>query len=182
MFFVADILSAGDVVLDIGCGDGFFTKHFYSARCSRIDAMDNELGAITAARVINGARNINYVLANAVTDAFPFSHYDIIVLDGALGHFRDEDCRILLAKIAQALKVTGLFVGSEALGREGADHFQFFDSTDDLYTFFRKYFKCVELRTHCYSIGERMRQEAYWRCANTADSLIKFHWREYAAD
>jgi cyclopropane fatty-acyl-phospholipid synthase-like methyltransferase len=31
----------GSRLLDIGCGDGFFTKRFFATRCAHIDTVDN---------------------------------------------------------------------------------------------------------------------------------------------
>src|SRR5579872_6472187 len=71
-----DTFVDGDSVLDIGCGDGFFTRRFYCDRASRVDAIDVEESAITHARRHHAHQKINYVKCNAVTESFPADTYD----------------------------------------------------------------------------------------------------------
>jgi len=178
-FYVAEIIRDGDYLLDVGCGDGFFTKRFYSPRCSCVDGVDVDADAIRVARRRNDSPNVRYHLLNALTQPFPEAAYDVVVFDGAIGHFSAEDGRIVLAKIAAVLKPGGVFVGSESLGLEGGDHLQFFSSIDDLYDMFKPYFIHVEIRQQQYRIGRKgeiLRQEAYWRCANDPQRLRNCHW------
>ena len=176
-FFVADLLRDGDCLLDIGCGDGFFTKRFFAARCAHIDAIDSDPEAMRAATMRNSAPNITYALLDAAAQPFPCVRYDVIVWDGAIGHFVADDCQRVLEKIVKALAPEGVFVGSESLGREGSDHLQFFASLDDLFALFKPYFKYVELRKQTYSGGSLVRQEAYWRCANDPTRLRECDWK-----
>src|SRR5215471_14973505 len=37
-FFSAEMLRENDRLLDIGCGDGFFSRRFFNPRCAHIDA------------------------------------------------------------------------------------------------------------------------------------------------
>src|SRR5690348_1924841 len=48
-------------VLEICCGDGFNTKHFYSTAAQSITAIDFDKDAIPHARRYNAAPNITYV-------------------------------------------------------------------------------------------------------------------------
>jgi ubiquinone/menaquinone biosynthesis C-methylase UbiE len=181
-FIASEVIQAGDVLLDIGCGDGFFTNAFYSFRCLRIDAIDVEPSAIRAAKELNGAPNISYRHADAVLDPFPSDRYDVVVWDGAIGHFSEPDVSVVLNKITRVLSSMGVFVGSESLGKEGSDHLQFFEDESALAAVFRPYFKHVQIRTMEYQLGNGfLRKEAYWRCAN---SLGHRHgptaWTEFA--
>ncbi len=178
-FMVAELLRDGDRLLDIGCGDGFYDKRFYSARCSQIDAIDIDVPAIQAAQSNHRGANIAYARLDAVHQPFPHDQYDVIVMDGAIGHFAAEDSRRVLEKAAPALGARGLFVGSESLGQEGSDHLQFFASVGDLAALFTPFFKHVELHCETYRIGGMVRQEAYWRCSNSSERLQEGHWQEY---
>src|SRR5690606_15201876 len=114
-FFAADVVREGDRLLDIGCGDGFFTRRFYAERCAAIDALDIEPTAIEAAELYNGSAKIAYRLCDAVADPFPRPPYDVIVWDGALGHFPPDVVQRMCEKIRDALNNGGVFVGSESL-------------------------------------------------------------------
>ena len=88
----------GDRVLDIGCGDGFFARRFFAAHGARVDAIDIEPGAITHAERHNSAPQIRYFLKDAVGEPFPSDAYDVVVWDGALGHFSPDTTDRMLAR------------------------------------------------------------------------------------
>jgi len=179
-FYTSSILKKDDVVLDIGCGDGFFTKYFCSVKCRHIDAVDIEPTAIQAAKALCSAENITYYLQDAVVQPFPLPKYDVIIWDGALGHFPPETTEIMLKKISQSLQPDGIFIGSESLGtKEGDDNLQFFESLKDLHSLFEKHFKHVSLRNAKYMVGRKRqfeRNEAYWRCSNSMERLETDKW------
>jgi len=181
-FFDSELIRAGDRILDIGCGDAFFTKRFLSPRCAHIDAVDIEPSAIEAARTYNSAPNIKYHLLDAVAEPFPLERYDVIVWDGALGHFPSEATEIMLQKIVSSLTPEGIFLGSESLGVEGADHLQFFHTLDDMAAVFTPYFKYVALREVSYPIGPDnfWRREGFWRCAASPERLQASQWKVYS--
>ncbi len=183
-FFGSEVVQPSDELLDIGCGDGFFTKRFLSPKCGKVDAVDVEPSAIESAELHNSAPNTKYYLLDAVNEPFPSEKYDVIVWDGAIGHFAKETTDAVLAKIQAALKTKGVFVGSESLGFEGSDHLQFFNSLDDLHALFKPYFKFIELRSVEYRTGQGkssfVRQEGYWRCANEDTRLRECSWKTYS--
>ena len=39
-FYSSQVIQDSDTLLDIGCGDGFFTKRFYSTKCNHVDGID----------------------------------------------------------------------------------------------------------------------------------------------
>jgi 2-polyprenyl-3-methyl-5-hydroxy-6-metoxy-1,4-benzoquinol methylase len=177
-FFNSEVLRPGDQLLDIGCGDGFFTKRFFSERCSHIDAVDIEPTAIQAAQARNAAANITYRLLDAVAEPFPAEKYDVIIWDGALGHFPPETTHTMLRKISASLAPAGIFAGSESLGVEGTDHLQFFHQLDDLRGLFQPYFKHVALREINYNLRTGFRRrEGFWRCANDTSRLDDSRWQ-----
>ena len=181
-FYNSELIREGDRLLDIGCGDGFFTRRFFSPKCSQIDAVDIEDEAIEVARRHNAASNICYRKLDAVNESFPSSNYDIVVWDGALGHFCEDDTAKVLEKISISLNKDGVFGGSESLGLEGHDHLQYFHSLGDLEPVLRRHFKYVQLRSASYRIGvrgETMRQEAYWRCTNNEERLGQVGWKRF---
>ena len=109
---------------------------------------------------------------------FPRDDYDVIVWDGALGHFGKDTTHLMLKKIQNSLKATGIFAGSESLGLEGHDHLQFFNSLEDLYNIFKPYFKFIALKSRSYKIGnDFLRNEAYWRCSNDLKRIDESDWK-----
>ena len=94
-FYAAELIRPGDMVLDIGCGDGFFTSRFFAPRAAHVDAVDIEPDAITHASHHNTGPNIAYALLDAVSDPFPSERYDVVVIDGRSATFhrtRSTDC------------------------------------------------------------------------------------------
>jgi SAM-dependent methyltransferase len=177
-FYVAELLHPDDRVLDIGCGDGFFDRRFFSERCRSIDAIDIEPSAIAHAARHNAATNVSYRLLDAVKDDFPNPPYDVVVWDGALGHFAPTDTHLMLDKIRASLASGGVFAGSESLGTEGHDHLQYFESLEDVGSLLSAHFPHVALRRIEYatSRGGPLREEAYWRCAVESARLEEAAW------
>lgn len=180
-FFSSEVIRAGDVLLDIGCGDGFFTRRFFAARSGHVDAVDVELEAIENAAALNPALNVTYHLLDATLGEFPHPRYDVVVWDGALGHFAPATTARMLERIGAAIGDTGIFVGSESLGHEGGDHLQFFESLEDLHALFAPRFRHVRLRAIEYRLGDGfLRREAFWRCTNDESRLREIRWRDFA--
>jgi SAM-dependent methyltransferase len=184
-FYSSEVLKDNDKVLDIGCGDGFFTKRFISYRASIIDAIDIVLDAIKIAKRINFSNNINYLLLNACKDPFPQKLYNVIMLDGVLGHITLGESDFLIKKISKNLASDGIFVGSESLGQEGRDHLQFYYSLEDLFEKFRKYFLYIQLKKIEYPVkfGKNnknfIRTEAFWRCSNHKNRINNYKWSNF---
>ena len=176
-FFSAEVLRPGDHALDIGCGDGFFTKRFLAARAQQVDGIDIEPTAVAEAARCNSADNVRYLLVNAVTQPFPSSQYDAVLWDGALAHFSADGTRDMLSKIRTALSSGGVFSGSESLGHEGDDHLQVFEDIEAVARLFRPFWKHVAIREVRYSlVGGFVRREAYWRCSDDPERLGLNSW------
>jgi SAM-dependent methyltransferase len=178
-FLAAQVMRDGDAVLDIGCGDGFFASRFFSPRAGLVDSIDIEPAAIAHATRHNGAANVTYHLLDAVEQPFPRPRYDVIVWDGALGHFPPDVTRRMLRKIGAALNDGGVFVGSESLGAEGHDHLQFFDDLEALRAVLADEFATAQVSQMDYVIpGGLLRHEGYWRCGTgESDRLVPAAWR-----
>ena len=119
---------------------------------------------------------------DATVMPFPRKEYDVIIWDGAIGHFAPEAMQKMLQKISRALKHDGVFVGSESLGQEGHDHLQYFETVEDLATLLRSEFAHVEIKALRYTIndGTLLRHEAYWRCSNSVERLDAARWQIFS--
>jgi SAM-dependent methyltransferase len=178
-FLAAQVMRPGDVVLDIGCGDGFFASRVFSPRVTHVDSVDIEPSAIAHATRHNAAANVRFHLLDAVAQPFPRERYDVVVWDGALGHFAADVTQRMLTKIRTAMVDDGAFVGSESLGIEGHDHLQFFNDLEALRGVLAQEFGTVELNQMDYEIpGGLLRHEGYWRCAiGNSKRLAASSWR-----
>lgn len=178
-FLSAEVIRDGAIVLDIGCGDGALTKRFYAPRARHVDAVDIEDSAIRYACRHNAAPNISYRRLDAVIDSFPRSSYDVIVFDGAIGHFSREGSAAVLEKISSALAPGGVFCGSESIGLEGQDHLQIFHTVGDLRALLKEQFGSVRVKQQEYALASlsTKRVEAYWRCSNTDGLLNELDWQ-----
>jgi SAM-dependent methyltransferase len=181
-FHAAEMVRDGDRVLDIGCGDGFFTSTFFAFRAASVDGIDIEESAIDHAQRHYGRANVRFQRADAVAEAFPQAEYDVVVWDGALGHFAPDTTSAMFTKIREALAPEGVFVGSESLGsHEGSDHLQFFETLDELRDRLAEHFPHVQVREAHYALADGMvRREAYWRCAESPARLDAASWRSHA--
>lgn len=174
-----DSFAEGDRVLDIGFGDGFFTRRFYADRAGRIDAVDVEDSAIAHAARYHAHPKINYAKCDAVSEPFPSDSYDAVIWNGALGHFTEADTAVVLRKIRACLGPTGVFAGSESLGVEGHDHHQYFADEAAVQRLFTPYFQYVATRTVNYTIGQQRnfaRREVFWRCSDSRASIMRDAW------
>lgn len=178
-FLSAEIIREGAIVLDIGCGDGALTKRFFAPRAGHVDAVDIEESAIRYAVKHNPAPNISYHRLDAVIESFPRPGYDVIIFDGAIGHFTREGSAAVLKKISSALSPGGVFCGSESIGPEGQDHLQIFQTSDDLRTLLSEQFRYVRVKEQQYALSSLSgrRVEAYWRCSNTDGLLEQLDWK-----
>lgn len=179
-FFTSEILKANDRLLDIGCGDGFFVRSFFEKMCSHIDAVDIEKSAIEMAKRLNAHSKIDFRVLDVTRSPFPSENYDVIVWDGAIGHFPPSSIEIVLQKIKTSLSPEGIFTGSESLGREGADHLWYIENESTLMSLFKPYFKYVWIRTAEYKLwNEFVRREIYWRCTNDTIRHANASWTCY---
>lgn len=97
-------------VLELCCGDGFNSKHFYSPYASQILALDFDVGAIKHASEFNSPGNIAFTLAD-IREPFPQRDFDNVVWDAAIEHFTDSETNAILRNIKGALKPDGILSG-----------------------------------------------------------------------
>jgi SAM-dependent methyltransferase len=136
-------------VLELCCGDGFMTYHFYSLQSSSIVSMDFDPEAIDAARRNCSAPNIKYLLGDIRTD-MPSGQFDNIIWDAAIEHFTEDEIKGLMSSIKERLAPGGIVSGYTIVEPEhGGKHlhqheYEFHDKAD-LARFLEPWFKNVQV-------------------------------------
>lgn len=132
--------------LELCCGGGFFTFHFYSGRALTVLAVDYDPSAIAHARRYNAAANLRYELMD-IRQTLPQGPFDNVIWDGAIEHFTEKEIGNLLAQIKGQLASDGTISGYtvQALRTEmqHPDHEYEFKSLEDLAKFFIPHFRNV---------------------------------------
>jgi SAM-dependent methyltransferase len=97
-------------LLEIACGDGYFTRYFYAPRVRSVVAIDIDPSAIAFARKANGWPNITYEIHDLRAGLPPgdFSH---VIWDGAMLYFTVETLDQVFGWIHERLGPSGLFSG-----------------------------------------------------------------------
>ncbi len=91
--------------LDIGCGQGFFTKEL-AQRVTYVDAIDIDSNILQEASQLHSSfTNINYIPGDFISFHLPANQYDIVTAIACIHHM---DCRKALEKIRRVLKPGGV--------------------------------------------------------------------------
>ena len=112
--YARDLMDAGCRVLDLCCGDGFFSFHFYSEVAAHIDACDRDPTALVHAKTWHSHPRIAYTRCDVVRDSLPGSQYDIVVWDAAIEHFALVDIHAVLEKVEAAQGLAGSSVATQS--------------------------------------------------------------------
>lgn len=86
--FFTDNIDKNDVVLDVGCGDGYNTKEI-AKKAKRIVGVDNNSSRIDKAKRSYAAKNITYLFGDVMTFSFG-ERFDRIVLSNVLEHIKSR--------------------------------------------------------------------------------------------
>lgn len=136
-------------VLDIACGDGFFSKQFYASTGASVVAIDFDPEAIKFASRYNNHERISYILGD-VRNGLPDGSFDVITLDAALEHFTEEEIQKLMGAIKEKLAKHGVLSGYTIKASEdGHKHLHQHEyephSKEDLARFLRPFFSKVHV-------------------------------------
>lgn len=131
-------------VLELCCGDGFYTWHFFSARASSVLAVDIDPQVIEIAQRNHGRENIEFRVADIIKH-MPEGIYDNIVWDSALEYFEAAEISMLMKKISQRLAPNGVLSGHVIIQKKFNDGQKFaFQSEADLLSFMEPCFSHVK--------------------------------------
>ena len=136
-------------VLELCCGDGFMTYHFYSLLAERVVAIDFDEYAIHRAKSNCGHENIDYLVGDIRSD-IPDSKFDNIIWDAAIEHFTEVEIINLMATIKSRLNSGGILSGYTIKeDHEGHMHLHQheyeFHNKEDLARFLKPHFKNVQV-------------------------------------
>jgi SAM-dependent methyltransferase len=138
-------IKQGARVLELCCGDGFNTFHFYSIRAGKIVAMDLDGDAIASARRNFAADNIEFVAGDIRYD-MPNEQFENIVWDASLEYFTREEIGPLLAGVKQRLGPEGILSGQVLLlETQAEEHSHVFRTPEELAQFLRPHFRNIRL-------------------------------------
>ncbi len=136
-------------VLDLCCGDGFLSYHFYSLVAESVVSVDFDAKAIKFANRNNRAVNASFILGDIRTD-IPAGVFDNIIWDAAIEHFTETETQSLMTTIKSRLAKDGILSGYTILEGEGGAHhlhqheYEFHDK-EDLARFLTPHFANVQV-------------------------------------
>lgn len=102
----------GMVVLDAGCGSGFFSNYFISKNC-KVYSLDYSRKALEITRKITRNRSFEYLSRDLLDDSLRFefrSTFDLIFTDGLFEHFKKEEQEKIMKTFMAMKKRQGLII------------------------------------------------------------------------
>lgn len=136
-------LDPANIVLELGCGDGYNTEVFYSPMVKEVYAIDISQDAIGFAKSYHYAQNITYQLADAVTHYPLQTSFDRVICDCFLEQLDAKQQEELFKKIKSSLSKRGICLGSTVLKTDinYLTHNKNEFTEDSFVSFTRKFFK-----------------------------------------
>lgn len=139
-------LKRGGRFLELCCGDGYNTFHFYSPFAESVIAVDFDDSALAHARKHNTADNISFAKADIRT-GMPDGRFDNILWDAAIEHFTEDEIAAIMNGIKARLSDGGILSGYTLIEKEDGKHLdqheREFRSKQDLADFLTPHFKNV---------------------------------------
>jgi SAM-dependent methyltransferase len=153
-------------VLELCCGDGFNTLHFYSVHAESIVAVDFDKDALRTANRRNPADNIEYKLCD-IRSQIPTGPFENIIWDAAIEHFTDDEVEGIFSQILSSLTPDGVLSGYTLLedddgGMHLHQHEREFSSKEDLARLLTPHFKNV----HILATSMPTRENLYFFASN----------------
>ena len=115
------LMKTGCSVLDLCCGDGYYSDIWFSTIAGSIDACDNDADALRMACQKHANPKINYHRVDVLADSFPRPQYDVITWFEGIEHFSEGHILYILSKINAALADDGILIGSTPLVKPPGD-------------------------------------------------------------
>jgi ubiquinone/menaquinone biosynthesis C-methylase UbiE len=151
--------SLSDRVLDVGCGSGYFERHYLIGKVERVRAVDVNAAAIAYAQQRGGREH--FIVAPAENLPFEDASFDKVLCLDTLEHV--EDARAAISEIHRVLKTDGLLVLSVP-----NDFLNFLDRRKDHR---ESHFSEQEMRE---LLGTAFRIEQMWKTALLPPLITRF--------
>jgi SAM-dependent methyltransferase len=139
-------MNRGCRVLDLCCGDGTYSKFYFSDIANFVDAVDSDHYAIKYARQFHSVVNVNYHELDIVNEAFPSNKYDLFVWNAAICYFNVSEIQIVIEKIIKASASGALFVGMCPKANGWIDHKTEFVDSKALKCYLGQFYANVTVR------------------------------------
>jgi SAM-dependent methyltransferase len=136
----------GCTVLDLCCGDGTYSRLFFSDIAGQIDAVDNDARALRYARRYNSAHSISYQQIDIVEQPLPRAQYDVVVWNAAICYFEPAEIREILRKIVRAGKPGMQLCGMLPKASGYVDHRTEFADAQSIAVLLQDYFRVTAVR------------------------------------
>ncbi len=143
------VISNNSSLLELGCGDGFNTFHFYSSRCKEIIAVDFDASALKFAEKYNFNSKIKYIHCD-ILQSLPSGQFNNIIWDGSIEQFNENEINLILKNIKLHLLDGGILSGHTVQGNKLksinlSHNKREFESTQDLIDLLSLFFKHVKV-------------------------------------
>ncbi len=106
--FVARMLSAGDEVLEVGCGSGLGAQ-FVAQHVRSVVGIETKAGEVADAEQMKRRENVEFIHGDFY-DFDPDRQFDAIVSLDVIEHMEQADARRLLAKMTRHLRPNGVLI------------------------------------------------------------------------
>jgi len=159
-------ISPGDRVLDLCCGDGFFTYHFYSTNAREVIGVDFDQRAISSARRNFKRQNLSFIESD-IRNSFPPGSFDVVTWDAAIEHFTLGEITSILSRIGDTLGDSGVLAGYTIVASDGGQkhlehHEHEFRSSSELENVLKRFF----LNVHVIETVSPERGNLYFHASN----------------
>jgi len=107
-------LKKSDIVLDVGCGNGYSTAKF-AAHCKKIIGLDYSVEMINRAKRENSNKsNISFVVGDVLNSNFPENYFDVVISERCLINISTwEKQKGAISNITNIIKSQGIFLMME---------------------------------------------------------------------
>jgi 2-polyprenyl-3-methyl-5-hydroxy-6-metoxy-1,4-benzoquinol methylase len=114
----------GGNALELTCGDGFYTSRFYASKLKSVIACDWDAKAIASARKYSKTSNVNFVVADILTE-MPSGEFQHVIWDFGFpwcNHFTTQQIVFIVTQCKARLTTGGIFSGYLALLNDSVEH------------------------------------------------------------